>query len=99
MRSVDKIRNMISCLKIVYVFVPDSQDVVKLMMSLDRGQGAVNLIYCPEVKYGSETFSQGNHLSQDNFLYSCNLTTTQAVDILSKRIKCSLHFTNKISLF
>ena len=42
---------------IAYVFAPDSQDVVKLMMSLDRGQGAANLIYFPEVKCSSETFS------------------------------------------
>lgn len=72
--------------------------MVKLMMSLDRGQGAVNLIYCPGVKCSSETLSEGNHLSWDNFLYSCNLTTTEAVGILSKRRKWTLHFTNKISL-
>lgn len=42
---------------VAYVFAPDSRDVGKLMMSLDRGQGAVNLIYCPEVKCSRETFS------------------------------------------
>lgn len=38
--------NIILCFK-SHVFAPDFQDVVKLMMSLDGGQGAVNLIYCP----------------------------------------------------
>lgn len=38
-------------------FAPDFQDVVRLMMSLDREQGAVTLIYCPEVKCSNEATS------------------------------------------